>query len=107
MRIHKTTFGEVVRMRCTQNGLNDEAMARRTGVCLKTFRRHVKDEQWSIVQLQQLHRYLHFTVEDIEVLLDGRLMGSNATNEAVVRLVDALVPALQRYGTKEDVNEAG
>lgn len=74
MRKHETTFNEAVLARCIENGMDREFhdLARKTGICQRTFKNHMKDGKWTREQVQEMHRYLHFRPEQMLIYFEGR-----------------------------------
>lgn len=73
MRKHQATFSDIVQGRCRFAGIKDQkTLAKKTGICEKTLSRHMADGAWSREQIQQMHRFLHFTPEDMVVFLEER-----------------------------------
>lgn len=72
MKKHETTMKDVIRMRCYQNGLTLGALSKKTGIGTATITRHMADGNWSREQVQEMHRYLHFTPEDTAIYFEGR-----------------------------------
>lgn len=72
MRKHTVTFGDIVKSRYALAGIKDQkSLAKKTGISEKTLTRHIADGAWSREQVQQMHRYLHFTPEDMEIYFDA------------------------------------
>lgn len=73
MKKHKVTFSDVVQGRCGYAGIKDQkTLAKKTGMDEDTITRHMKDGRWKREQIQQLHRFLHFTPEDMAIYFEGR-----------------------------------
>lgn len=100
MKKHEKTFTDVVLARCDLAGIREiKTLSQKTGLSTDIISAHLKDGRWSREQMHELHRFLHFEVEDMEIFLDGKLSGR--TDDSVARLVSALVPALERYAVAE------
>ena len=72
MRKHETTFQETVKAKCTLNGMTVEQLSAKTGISRATFTRKLADGRWTRDQLQQMHRFLNFTPEDLQIFLEGK-----------------------------------
>lgn len=73
MRTHAPTFSDVVKSKTALAGINGQkALAKKTGIDEDTISRHMKDGRWKREQLTELHRYLHFSPEDMAIYFEGR-----------------------------------
>lgn len=72
MRKHQTTMADTIRMRCCQNGMTLGVLSKKAGIAPATMSRRMADGRWNRTQLQQMHRFLHFTQEDLQIFLEGR-----------------------------------
>lgn len=72
MRKHQTTMKDVIRMACYRNGMTQEVMCRKTGISNATATRHMGDGKWSREQIKEMHRFLHFTPEEMQIYFEGR-----------------------------------
>lgn len=73
MKKHQMTFGDTVQGRCKFAGIKDaKTLAKKIGVNERTISRHLQDGAWSREQVQEMHRFLHFTAEDMAIYFEGR-----------------------------------
>lgn len=72
MRKYETTMADTIRTRCYQNGMTLGTLSKKAGIAPATMTRRMADGRWDRTQLQRMHRYLHFTQEDLQIFLEGR-----------------------------------
>lgn len=72
MRTHKKTFYECIRCRSFEAGIPIKDLLKRTGIKESTFYTHKKTRGWTQPEVAAMHRYLHFTAEDLEIFAEGR-----------------------------------
>lgn len=70
MRIHKTTLSEAIQAASKRNGMTLEVLCKKSGISTSTMTRHLKDSRWDRRQMQELHRYLHFTPEEMAMFFE-------------------------------------
>lgn len=72
MRIHKKTFYECIKGRSIDAGLSITDLLKKTGIAETTFYDHKKNRGWTQQEVAVMHRYLHFTAEDLQIFAEGR-----------------------------------
>ncbi len=72
MKIHKKTFYECIRGRAFEAGIPIKDLLKRTGIKEATFYEHKNSRRWTQTEVAAMHRYLHFTAEDLQIFAEGR-----------------------------------
>lgn len=72
MRTHKKTFYECIRSRAFDAGIPIKDLLKRTGIAEGTFYDHKNGRRWTQKEVAAMHRYLHFTAEDLQIFAEGR-----------------------------------
>lgn len=72
MRVHKKTFYECIRSRAFDAGLSITDLLKKTGIATGTFYYHKSNGGWTQQEIAAMHRYLHFTAEDLQIFAEGR-----------------------------------
>lgn len=95
MRKHKTTMADMIRGRCTDNGLTLETLSRKTGISPATMSRRMSDGKWNLSQIQEMHRFLHFTTQNAAIIMGGSLEGPQMSSDLANQLLNAIVQAVK------------
>lgn len=72
MRTHDTTFSDVIKGRASFAGLKLCDVEKKAGIPHSTMWRRMEDGEWTRTQVRQMHRFLHFTPEDLQIFLEGK-----------------------------------
>ncbi len=72
MRTHKKSFYDCIRCRAFEAGIPIKDLLKRTGIKESTFYSHKSNKGWTQLEVAAMHRYLHFTGEDLEIFAEGR-----------------------------------
>ena len=64
-RIHTPTPAEIILSRATLAGYEAPELLRKTGMKRSTFYRRLSRNDWTLAEMLNIDRYIHFTADDM------------------------------------------
>lgn len=72
MRTYEKTFYDCIKERSIDAGMPIKDLLKKTGIAEPTFYQHKQRKAWTQMDIARMHKYLHFTAEDLQIFAEGR-----------------------------------
>lgn len=72
MRTREKTFYDCIKERSIDAGMPIKVLLKKTGIPEPTFYQHKQRKAWTQMDIARMHKYLHFTADDLQIFAEGR-----------------------------------
>ena len=72
MKTHEKSFYDCIKERSIDAGMPIKDLLKKTGISEPTFYQHKQRKAWTQMDIARMHKYLHFTAEDLQIFAEGR-----------------------------------
>lgn len=72
MKTYIKSFYDCIRIRAFDAGMPIKELLKKTGIAEATFYDHKNRKGWTQMDMARMHKYLHFTAEDLQIFAEGR-----------------------------------